>query len=254
MKSRVKAKNSQDPSMSIRNNHSKRKEDVVHRPSRAPDPQVSSLSDQEPPTNDDPSSCYDHPGRTHIPEATEGCRDTMKNPPQIYPPSVNEPQFPTVSGWPIWYNPTFPAPPQWLISNSAPKVSTDKGTQVEDTGEDKITGTNPERLSVVDTLKSKKVDDDSKNKIISVAVQTVNYEESETSAKEELDHGKLSLKDRVNARYLFTIFLLVITEYEEVDSTRISSTSENCLFLYNKQRSQTKLHFSLGNYILTFCN
>ena len=215
VKSRVKTKNRQDPSMSIRNNHSKKKEDLVHRPSRAPEPQVSSLSDQGRSANDDdPSSRFDHRRRTHGPQATNRRHVAMENPSQIYPQSVNELQFPTVSGWPIWYNPTFPAPPQWLMSNSVPKVSTDKGTQVEDTEKDKLSDT---KLSVVDAPKSEKVDNDTRNKIISVAVQTVSYEESETSAKEELDHGKLSgnfsplvvsLKDPVDARYLLTTCIL----------------------------------------------
>ena len=283
VKNQVKTKSRHDPSMSGGNSRNKRRKDLVYRSSRAPEPQVSSLSDQGPSVNDDDrSSCYEHRRRVHIPETTaeehhthspesiaeghhahiprttaeghhahlprttaeghhahiprttadghhahiprttaEGQHDTVQNPPpQIYPPFLNEFQFPTVSGWPMWYNPTFPLPPQWVMSNSAPKVSSDKGTQMEDVEKDTMAENNPERISVVHTPMSEKVDNDSKNKIISVAVQTVSYEEGETSAQKELDPEKLSenkepplmvsLEDHVDARYLFTNFMLLL--------------------------------------------
>ena len=156
----------------------------------------------------------------HIPETTaEGQHDTVQNPPpQIHPPFVNEFQFPTVSGWPMWYNPTFPLPPQWVMSNSAPKVSSDKGTQMDDVEKDTIAENNPERISVFDSSRSEKGDNDSQNKIISVAVQTVSYE-GETSAKlfdpEKLSENKepalmMSLQDHVDARFLFTNYILLV--------------------------------------------
>ena len=56
----------------------------------------------------------------------------VQNPHQVLPSMVNQVQFPTISGWPIWYNPTFPsAPPTWLRPETANRENSDKGTQVE---------------------------------------------------------------------------------------------------------------------------
>ncbi|XP_028394275.1 uncharacterized protein LOC114518472 [Dendronephthya gigantea] len=131
---------------------------------------------------------------------------------QVFPPIVSDVQFPSATGWPIWYNPTLPPPP-WLWSNAAPRVNSDKGTQVEKIEQDHVTENTRTKPSVVEVpLTNQAVDshDNIKDKIVSVAVQTTDIvdKKEETLIKRDISSEEptpnnvpflLSLKDQVDA-------------------------------------------------------
>jgi hypothetical protein len=228
--------------MSYRKNRIKTNEDFMDRSSEPfRDSQTPSartgrqpMNDQgtcyQPPTNEDDTSTScprsDHQERGHVATTATKHHANVQNPPQVFPPMVSQLQFPTVSGWPMWYNPTFPsAPPPWLWPNTTSRQNSDKGTQVEEA--DHVIETNEAKTSsLIETNEAKMpsvadpianngdgVHDEIKDKIVSVAIQTDICEKIETSAKidrvhQESTHGKedvpflLSLNDQMNVRYI----------------------------------------------------
>ena len=87
-------------------------------------------SNQPPASEDETSiSCprRSHDAKLNVAATATNPRNTEQYPaaPMI-PPLGNESHFPTVPGWPMWYNPTFPPPPPWLWPNAAPKSTVKK--------------------------------------------------------------------------------------------------------------------------------
>lgn len=135
--------------------------------------------------------------------APDQVQESLHHPFQVFPPT----------GWPMWYNPALPPPP-WLWSNAAPKVNSDKGTQVEKTEQDHVTENRQTKPSVVELSLINNAEDfnhDSKDKIVSVAVQTTDIvdKKEETLIKIDIRNEEpapnnlpflLSLKEQVDAR------------------------------------------------------
>ena len=166
-------------------------------------------------------------------DATTTTENLTQNPSQVVPPFS---QFPTVSGWPLWYNPIFPTrPPPWLWQNSANKENTDKETQVED-----VEGANDHTIETNSSLPKKPLatkttatntDEGHReniSQIVSVAIQTENSEKAETSVKRDLAHLKspdemndqpflLSIKDQVDDRYMRSSFIVDFSLFQRLN-------------------------------------
>ena len=152
----------------------------------------------------------------------------VQNPHQVLPSMVNQVQFPTISGWPFWYNPTFPsAPPTWLRPETANKENSDKGTQVEESDY----GRQAKRPSKL--YHSNNQDDvHNEDQIVNVAVQTDSPEIIETSTKhdrvnQESSHHQqpflLSLNNQPNVRYVSTNFTDNLLKNESTNEKSMSA-------------------------------
>ena len=217
--SQAKRKSNHEPSMSYRRNkttNNKTNGDLKDRSSEAAfrDSKTRSVRKGRKPMTDQ-GTCYQSPASEN--DTSSSCRRSGRqerlhtttkhhdNPPQVLPPMFS--QFPTLSGWPMWYNPTFPsAPPPWLWSSTACKKNNDKATQVEDAendhviesqdhviesqdplidSQDPLIDSQAKISSVADPIANSQdgVHNEIKDKKVSVAIQTDFSEEIETSTK-----------------------------------------------------------------------
>ena len=131
----------------------------------------------QPPTNENGTgNVYEE--RLH---ATMGRHGDVQNPPQMLPPMASQLQFPTFSGWPIWYNPAFPSAPPWMYQGTANKENSDKGTQVEEENDHERQA----KKLIDDAENQDNVRHEIKDQIASVAIQTDIPDVIETSTKDD---------------------------------------------------------------------